>query len=90
MSDISPDDMTALKRAQAALSEGDSMVARRHLAAADCAFADEIDSLICDGLFDEAAHRLHLFHNSKFLSLDDCVAHVGETGHYHVQSGSLL
>ncbi|CCD94626.1 hypothetical protein BRAO375_3660020 [Bradyrhizobium sp. ORS 375] len=77
-------------RAEAALAEGDPMVARRHLAAADCAFAHEIDSLIRDGLFDEAAHRLRIFHNPKFPSLEDCVEHVGETGHYHVQSGSLL
>ncbi|MGJ4942439.1 hypothetical protein ACQR1W_17830 [Bradyrhizobium sp. HKCCYLS1011] len=85
MSDISTEDLAALQSADAALAEGDPMVARRHLATLDnLEVADEIDALIRAGLHDDAAHRLNLFINPKFPSLEECIAHIGERRHFYV------
>jgi len=85
MSEISPEDLTALERAQDALAQGDSMVARQHLATLDnLEVADEIDALIRVGHHDDAAHRLNLFINPKFPSLEECIAHIGENCHFYV------
>lgn len=84
-------DYLALLRAHAALSEGDSMIARRHIAALeDVAIRDEIDAVIRAGQHDDAMHRLHLFTHPKYPSVDDCKAHVGNASHFHAKQGSLL
>lgn len=85
-------DKLALLRAHAALGEGDSMVARRHLAALeDEATRDEIDAVIRAGFHDDALHRLRLFTHPKFPSADECKAHVGSDRHFHAtKQGSLL
>jgi hypothetical protein len=83
MSELSTDDLIILRRAQAALAEGDSMVARRHLAAlADTDIGEEIDSVIRAGLYDDAAHRLDRFINPKFPSVSACAEHVGAAKHF--------
>ena len=92
MREPSPTDKLALLRAHAALSCGDSMVARRHLATLDAvAIRDEIDVVIRAGLNDDALHRLRLFTHPKFPSVDECKAHVGSERHFHTtKQGSLL
>ncbi|MEY9128293.1 hypothetical protein ABIA09_007855 [Bradyrhizobium yuanmingense] len=89
---MSHTDKLALLRAGAALSVGDSMVARRHLATLDdVAVRDEIESLIRADLHDDAKHRLHLYTHPKFRSVDDCEAHVGSEHHYRItMQGGLL
>lgn len=85
-------DYLALLRAHSALGEGDSMVARRHLATLeDVAIRDEIDAVIRAGQHDDAMHRLHRFTNPKYPSADECKAHVGSPHHFHTaKQGSLL
>ncbi|MGX9428032.1 hypothetical protein [Bradyrhizobium sp. LeoA1S1] len=85
-------DYLALLRAHSALSAGDSMIARRHLATLDdVAIRDEIDAVIRAGQYDDAMHRLHLFINPKYPSADECKAHVGNPNHFHTaEQGSLL
>ncbi|WP_028165440.1 hypothetical protein [Bradyrhizobium elkanii] len=85
-------DYLALLRAYTALSEGDSMIARRHLATLeDVAIRDEIDAVIRAAQYDDAMHRLHLFTNPKYPTVDDCKAHVGNPHHFHTaKQGSLL
>lgn len=84
-------DRINLIRAHDAMCEGDSMVARRFLAAVkDIAIRDEIDDLIRAGHYDDATHRLHLFINPKFPSVSDCAAHVGDPNQFRTKQGSLL
>lgn len=91
MREPSPADMLALRRAHTALSVGDSMMARRHLATLNAIASDEIDAAIRAGLHDDALHRLRLFTNPKFPSVDDCEAHVGSERHFHTtKQRSLL
>lgn len=89
---ISHADRLALLRGQIALTEGDSMVARRHLATLeDVAIRDEIDAVIRAGLYDDAMHRLRCFTHPKFPSVDECEKHVGSARHFHkTKQGSLL
>ncbi|KRR21658.1 hypothetical protein CQ13_06300 [Bradyrhizobium retamae] len=74
-------DLAALARAHAALSAGDSMVARRWLASVGNVFAEEIDSLIRQGRYEDATERLHRYLNPKFSTVAECEAHVGSSHH---------
>lgn len=89
---VSYDDYLALLRAQVALNEGDSVVARRHLATLEeVGIRDEIDAVIRAGLYDDAIHRMRLFTHPKFPSVDECYGHVGSERHFHTtKQGSLL
>ena len=90
--DVSHADYLAIFRAHAALSEGDSMVASRHLATLeDVAIRDEVDAVIRAGQYDDAMLRLHRFTNPKYPSSDECKAHVGNPNHFNPsKQGSLL
>ncbi|WLA86855.1 hypothetical protein [Bradyrhizobium elkanii] len=85
-------DKLALLRTQIALTEGDSMVARRHLATLeDVAIRDEIDAVIRAGLYDDALHRLRCFTHPKYRTADECAAHVDSDHHFQpARQGSLL
>ncbi|WP_445215945.1 hypothetical protein ACKWRH_26630 [Bradyrhizobium sp. Pa8] len=74
------------------MGEGDSMVARRHLATLnDIAIRDEIDAVIRAGLHDDALNRLRLFTHPKFPSAAECEKHVGSERHFHTtKQWSLL
>ncbi|UEM09291.1 hypothetical protein J4G43_031695 [Bradyrhizobium barranii subsp. barranii] len=89
---VSYDDYLALLRAEAALSEGDTMVARRHIATLEqVGIRDEIDAVIRAGLYDDAIHRMRLFTHPKYPSDDACAAHVGNVHHFRpAKQGSLL
>lgn len=85
-------DYLALLRAKAALSEGDTMVALRHLATLErVGIRDEIDAVIRSGLYDDAIHRMRLFTHPKYPNDDACAAHVGNDHHFRpAKQGSLL
>jgi hypothetical protein len=71
-----------IKRAHAALAVGDPSVARRWLAAVGSIFAEEIDALIRAGHHDDALHRMHVYLNPKYQSVEECEQHVGEPFHF--------
>jgi len=75
-------DDTEIKRAHAALAVGDSSVAQRWLACVGSAFSGEIDALIRAGLHDDALHRMSVYLNPKFQSVEECEQHVGEPIHF--------
>lgn len=89
---MSPADRLALLRAHSALSAGESVMARRHLATLDDgAIRDEIDAVIRNGQHDDAMHRLRLFTHPKYPTVGECEAHVGNDHHFQAEKqGSLL
>ncbi len=71
-----------LAEAHNALLVLDIIVARCCLANANSAFAQEIDGLVRAGMFADALHRLRVYLNPKYPSLEECEQHVGEPFHF--------
>ncbi|WP_316172891.1 hypothetical protein [Bradyrhizobium sp. SZCCHNRI2049] len=92
MSNVTHPDALTLRRARAALAEGDPMVARRYLATLeDTRIAGEIDAVIRAGDYEDALLRLERFIHPKFQSSAACLQHAGSARHFRKpKEGELL